>query len=310
MQPYHILIDNVFMQGIEKEDRTGTGTLSLFGEKMVFPNVAEKFPLLQTKKTYWKGVVAELLWFIAGDTTVKTLQDQNVHIWDEWVGEDGTIGPMYGAMWRSWPCTNGGVVDQLNNVIEELKSSPDSRRACVSVWNPELLPDTSVSPSENATQGKMALAPCHPFFQFYSVEREGVRYLDLQVYIRSNDLFLGAPFNIASYALLMMMVAKVTGMVARNLHYVVGDAHIYLNHLEQVRTMQRRWMEEIDKYIKKEGEIAKYIHKEELAAPSIFHTTPQVRFTEEVSRIEDFSLDNIELVNYEPLPAIPAPVAV
>lgn len=289
MQQYHDLVSRVLVQGTETEDRTGVGTTSLFGERMVFRQVNNYFPLLSTKYTYWAGVVKELLWFISGSTDVKVLKDQGVNIWNEWVGKDGTIGPLYGAMWRSWPNGDGTHVDQLQNIINTLRTNPDSRRMCLNVWNPSLLPDEGISPSDNVDNGKQALAPCHPFIQFYSRKAGDYRFLSLQVYIRSNDLFLGAPFNIASYALLLCMVAHITGHHIENLHYLIGDAHIYSNHKDQVAKMQRRW---------------------EKGSELISDNKVRVRFEGDIKEIEDFNVDNIILEGYDPLSAIPASVAV
>lgn len=289
MQQYHSVVKNVLESGTPSEDRTKVGTISTFGEKMEFKYVKSNFPLLATKYTYWAGVVKELLWFISGSTDVNVLKEQGVNIWNEWAGQDGTIGPLYGAMWRSWPNGDGTHVDQLQNIINTLRTNPESRRMCMSVWNPSVLPDEGVSPSENVDAGKQALAPCHPFIQFYSRKVGDYRFLNLQVYIRSNDLFLGAPFNIASYALLLCMVAHITGHETESLHYVIGDAHIYSNHMDQVAKMQNRW----DK-----------------GSELIMDNKTHIKFEGDIKEIGDFTIDNIILQGYEPLSPIPAPVAV
>lgn len=222
MQQYLNLLQRILSEGVEKSDRTGTGTISVFGHQMRF-NLEDGFPLLTTKRLHLKSIIYELLWFLKGDTNVKYLQDHGVRIWNEWAKEDGDLGHIYGYQWRKWQDYNGGTIDQIKNVIEEIKVNPDSRRLLVSAWNVADLPN-------------MQLPPCHILFQFYVVNGR----LSLQLYQRSADAFLGVPFNIASYALLLMMVAQVTGLKAGDFVHTLGDAHIYLNHLEQVKLQLSR----------------------------------------------------------------------
>lgn len=222
MKQYLDLLDNVLKNGKEKHDRTGTGTISVFGYQMRF-DLAEGFPLLTTKKLHLRSIIHELLWFISGDTNVKYLKDNGVSIWDEWADKDGNLGPVYGYQWRSWPAAEGRKIDQLKEVIEEIKKNPDSRRLIVSAWNVGEIP-------------KMALPPCHVLFQFYVAGGK----LSCQLYQRSCDIFIGIPFNIASYALLTLMVAQVTGLSPGEFIHTLGDAHIYLNHIEQVKLQLTR----------------------------------------------------------------------
>jgi thymidylate synthase len=222
MRPYLDLIDRILKHGVSKDDRTGTGTLSVFGHQMRF-DLAEGFPLVTTKKLHLKSIVHELLWFLAGDTNVKYLQDNGVTIWNEWADERGELGPVYGRQWRSWPTQDGNAIDQIKEVISEIRTNPSSRRLIVSAWNPADLP-------------KMALAPCHCLFQFWV----GNGRLSCQLYQRSGDVFLGVPFNIASYALLTQMVAKVSGLAPGEFVHTLGDAHLYRNHLEQARLQLTR----------------------------------------------------------------------
>lgn len=222
MKQYLDLCKRVLTEGTEKHDRTGTGTISVFGHQMRF-DLADGFPLLTTKKLHLKSIIYELLWFLQGDTNVKYLQEHGVRIWNEWADENGELGPVYGHQWRSWPDYNGGTIDQISNVVEQIKHNPDSRRMIVSAWNV-------------AEVEKMALPPCHSLFQFYVADGK----LSLQLYQRSADIFLGVPFNIASYALLLQMMAQVTGLKAGTFVHTFGDAHIYLNHLEQVKLQLTR----------------------------------------------------------------------
>lgn len=222
MKQYLDLLNRVLTEGSEKDDRTGTGTMSVFGHQMRF-NLEEGFPLLTTKKLHLKSIIYELLWFLQGDTNVKYLQDHGVRIWNEWADENGELGPVYGHQWRSWPDYKGGTIDQITNVVNMIKNNPDSRRLIVSAWNV-------------AEVDKMALPPCHTLFQFYVANGR----LSLQLYQRSADIFLGVPFNIASYALLLMMVAQATGLKAGDFVHTLGDAHIYKNHLEQVKLQLTR----------------------------------------------------------------------
>ncbi len=222
MKQYLDLLNRVLTEGTAKEDRTGTGTISVFGHQMRF-NLEEGFPLLTTKKLHLKSIIYELLWFLQGDTNVKYLQEHGVRIWNEWADENGELGPVYGHQWRSWPDYKGGTIDQIANVVNMIKSNPDSRRLIVSAWNV-------------AEVEKMALPPCHTLFQFYVANGR----LSLQLYQRSADIFLGVPFNIASYALLLMMVAQATGLKAGDFVHTLGDAHIYRNHLDQVKLQLTR----------------------------------------------------------------------
>ncbi len=222
MRQYHDLMERILADGAEKRDRTGTGTLSVFGHQMRF-DLARGFPLTTTKKLHLKSIIHELLWFLAGDTNVKYLNEHGVTIWDEWADESGELGPVYGRQWRSWPTADGGVIDQIAGVISAIRRNPDSRRLIVTAWNP-------------ADVAKMALPPCHCLFQFYVAKDR----LSCQLYQRSADVFLGVPFNIASYALLTLMVAQVTGLEAGEFVHTFGDAHLYLNHLEQARLQLSR----------------------------------------------------------------------
>ncbi|OZA77824.1 MAG: thymidylate synthase [Caulobacter sp. 39-67-4] len=222
MRAYHQLLQRILDEGVRKDDRTGTGTLSVFGHQMRF-DLAEGFPLVTTKKLHLKSIVHELLWFIAGDTNVRYLKENGVSIWDEWADAQGELGPVYGHQWRSWPTPDGGVIDQIAQVVSDIRRNPDSRRLIVTAWNPADVP-------------KMALPPCHLLFQFYVAEGK----LSCQLYQRSADVFLGVPFNIASYALLTLMVAKVVGLEPGEFVHTFGDAHLYLNHLDQAREQLTR----------------------------------------------------------------------
>mgnify|MGYP001342213990 FL=1 len=277
MKQYLDLMRHVRDNGIRKEDRTGTGTLSVFGHQMRF-NLAEGFPLVTTKKCHMRSIIHELLWFLRGDTNVRYLQENGVRIWNEWATESGELGPVYGAQWRSWATPDGGVIDQISEVIEQINRKPHSRRLIVSAWNPAVLPDESISPQDNAAAGKMALPPCHTLFQFYVLENR----LSCQLYQRSADIFLGVPFNIASYALLTMMVAQVTGLQPGDFVHTFGDAHLYTNHLEQVETQLAR---------------------EPLPLPSLW-------LNPEVKNIFDFRFEDFELRDYQHHPHIAAPIAV
>jgi thymidylate synthase len=235
MKQYLDLLRHVRDKGITKGDRTGTGTKSVFGYQMRF-DLAEGFPLVTTKKVHLKSIIHELLWFLKGETNIRYLRENGVTIWDEWATGEGELGPVYGYQWRSWPTTDGGTIDQIVDVVEQIKSRPNSRRLIVSAWNPAQLPDESKLPHVNAEEGMMALAPCHAFFQFYVADGR----LSCQMYQRSADIFLGVPFNIASYALLTMMVAQVTELEPGDFIHTLGDAHLYLNHLEQADTQLAR----------------------------------------------------------------------
>jgi thymidylate synthase len=269
MRAYLDLMQQILDEGVEKGDRTGTGTRSVFGHQMRF-SLADGFPLVTTKKIHLKSVVGELLWFISGDTNVQWLRDHGISIWDEWADDAGELGPVYGNQWRSWPAPNGETIDQLARVVESLKADPDSRRHIVSAWNV-------------ADLDAMALAPCHAFFQFYVAPQEsGTARLSCQLYQRSADVFLGVPFNIASYALLTQMVAQVTGLHVGDFVHTLGDAHLYLNHLDQAREQLTR---------------------EPRALPELW-LDPSVR------SIDDFTMDSIKVTGYDPHPLIKAPIAV
>ena len=264
MQQYLKLLKYVNDCGIKKLDRTGTGTLSVFGYQMRF-DLSQNFPLLTTKKIHLKSVIYELLWFLSGDTNIKFLKDNGVSIWDEWADQDGELGPVYGHQWRSWPTPEGKTIDQISNLIKQIKSNPDSRRLIVSAWN--------VGEIE-----KMKLPPCHAFFQFYVAEGR----LSCQLYQRSADIFLGVPFNIASYALLTMMIAQVCGLKAGEFVHTLGDAHIYLNHSEQVKIQLSRSIKE----------------------------PPIMKINKDKSSIFDFTYDDFILEGYDPHPLIKGTVAV
>lgn len=277
MKQYLDLMRLVRDHGVKKEDRTGTGTVSIFGHQMRF-DLQQGFPLVTTKKCHLKSIIHELLWFIAGDTNTKYLTDNGVRIWNEWATEEGDLGPVYGAQWRSWPSQDGNTIDQLSQLIEQIKTKPDSRRLIISAWNPALLPDEGIAPQENVRQGKMALPPCHTLFQFYVSEGK----LSCQLYQRSADVFLGVPFNIASYALFTMMIAQVCGLRPGDFVHTFGDAHLYLNHLEQVETQLAR---------------------EPKALPTL-KINPQVK------NVFDFCFEDFELLDYHAHPHISAPISV
>ncbi|WP_029035078.1 thymidylate synthase [Salinimicrobium terrae] len=284
MKQYHDLIKHVLDHGNEKGDRTGTGTKSVFGYQMRF-DLSEGFPMVTTKKLHLKSIIYELLWFLNGDTNVKYLQEHGVRIWNEWADENGDLGPVYGHQWRSW---NSEDIDQIKEIVETLKKSPNSRRMLVTAWNPSVLPDNSKSFSENVANNKAALPPCHAFFQFYvsppapeGGENAKPR-LSLQLYQRSADIFLGVPFNIASYALLTMMMAQVCGYEPGEFIHTFGDAHIYNNHLEQVNLQLSR----------------------------DFRPLPVMKLNPEVKNIFDFKFEDFILENYDPHPAIKGQVAV
>ena len=232
MRQYLDLLQHILDKGVKKEDRTGTGTLSVFGYQMRF-DLAEGFPVVTTKKLHLRSIVHELLWFLNGDTNIKYLKENKVSIWNEWADENGDLGPVYGAQWRDW---NGDGIDQISEVIDLIKNNPDSRRMIVTAWNPSVLPKSGLSFSENVARGKAALPPCHAWFQFYVANGR----LSCQMYQRSCDTFLGVPFNIASYALLTMMMAQVTGLRPGEFIHSLGDAHIYLNHVEQCKLQLTR----------------------------------------------------------------------
>ena len=264
MKQYLDLLDRILTEGVKKEDRTGTGTISVVGNQMRF-NLEDGFPLLTTKKLHLKSIIYELLWFLRGDTNIKYLKDHGVSIWDEWADENGELGPVYGHQWRSWPDENGGTIDQIQNVVNQIKNNPDSRRMIVSAWNV-------------AEVERMALPPCHTMFQFYVANGR----LSLQLYQRSADTFLGVPFNIASYALLLQMMAQVTGLKAGDFIHTTGDTHLYLNHLEQAKLQLTR-------------------------SP---RPLPRMIINPDVKDIFDFKYEDFQLEGYDPWPHIKAAVSV
>jgi len=264
MKQYHELMSHVLAHGAKKEDRTGTGTVSVFGYQMRY-NLAEGFPLVTTKKCHTKSIIHELLWFLKGDTNIKYLKDNGVRIWDEWADADGNLGPVYGYQWRNWPTPDGKHIDQITQVIDMIKNNPDSRRLIVSAWNV-------------ADINQMKLPPCHAFFQFYVADGK----LSCQLYQRSADIFLGVPFNIASYALLMMMVAQVCNLQLGDFIHTLGDAHLYSNHIEQANLQLSRDLRPL----------------------------PTMKINPNVTSIFDFTIDDFTLENYNPHPHIKADVAV
>ncbi len=264
MQQYHDLMTRILTEGTEKRDRTGTGTLSLFGHQMRF-DLQKGFPLVTTKKVHLKSIIYELLWFLKGDTNVKWLQEHKVSIWNEWADENGNLGPVYGAQWRNWQAADGSHVDQISWVVDEIKKNPDSRRLIVNAWNVGEL-------------SKMALPPCHAFFQFYVANGK----LSCQLYQRSADVFLGVPFNIAGYSLLTMMVAEVTGLNLGEFVHTLGDAHLYSNHIEQTKLQLSRDLKPL----------------------------PRMRLKRKVNSIFDFQFEDFELIEYDPHPSIKAEVAI
>lgn len=274
MKQYHDLLKHVQETGNQKGDRTGTGTISVFGHQMRF-DLSKGFPMVTTKKLHLKSIIHELLWFLKGDTNIAYLQENGVRIWNEWADENGDLGPVYGHQWRNW---NSEDIDQIKEVIETLKNNPNSRRMLVTAWNPSVLPDNSVSFSENVANGKAALPPCHAFFQFYVADGK----LSCQLYQRSADIFLGVPFNIASYALFTMMMAQVCGYEAGDFIHTFGDAHIYNNHLEQVELQ---------------------LSREPRALPKMI-------INPDVKNIFDFTFDDFTLEGYDPHPHIKGKVAI
>ena len=277
MKQYLDLLRHVKDHGTFKSDRTGTGTYSVFGYQMRF-NLADGFPLITTKKCHLRSIIHELLWFLKGDTNIGYLKENGVRIWDEWATEAGDLGPVYGKQWRSWEGPNGEVMDQIQWLLDEIKKNPDSRRLVISAWNPTVLPDVKHSPKENAAMGKQALPPCHCLFQFYVLDGK----LSCQLYQRSADIFLGVPFNIASYALLTMMIAQVCGLELGEFVHTFGDAHIYSNHLEQV--------------------------DEQLSRQPL--PLPTMRLNPVIKDLFEFTIDDIELVDYQAHPHIKAAVSV
>ncbi|MDC3032733.1 thymidylate synthase [Litorivicinus sp.] len=277
MRAYLDLLQLLLDEGTAKGDRTGTGTLSRFGHQMRF-DLNAGFPLVTTKKVHLKSVIHELLWFMQGDTNTQYLRDHGVSIWDEWATEDGDLGPLYGAQWRSWPTPDGRTIDQLTKVVESIKVRPNSRRLLVSAWNPSLLPDESQSPQDNVRAGRMALAPCHTLFQFYVANHQ----LSCQLYQRSADVFLGVPFNIASYALLTQLVAGQCGLGLGDFIWTGGDVHLYQNHVDQAREQLSR-------------------------EPRLLPTVTLVRTPDSIL---DYREEDIVIDGYKPHPHIQAPVAI
>lgn len=264
MEQYHALVERILNEGVDKSDRTGTGTRSVFGHQMRF-DLQEGFPVVTTKKLHLRSIIHELLWFLSGDTNIKYLKENGVRIWDEWADENGDLGPVYGHQWRSWPTPDGGTVDQISQLVDMIKNNPDSRRLIVSAWN--------VSDIQN-----MALPPCHTMFQFYVADGK----LSCQLYQRSADVFLGVPFNIASYALLTMMIAQVCDLVPHEFIHTFGDAHLYSNHFDQAKLQLSR----------------------------DYRPLPEMKINPDVKNIFDFKYEDFELVGYDPHPHIKAAVAV
>jgi len=264
MKQYHDLLSHILAHGVKKEDRTGTGTISVFGYQMRF-DLSEGFPCITTKKLHLRSIIHELLWFLKGETNIAYLKENGVSIWDEWADANGELGPVYGSQWRSWPAPDGRHIDQIEQLLHQIKNNPDSRRMIVSAWNVGLI-------------DQMALPPCHAFFQFYVAEGK----LSCQLYQRSADTFLGVPFNIASYALLTMMIAQVCGLEAGEFIHTLGDAHLYSNHIEQAQLQLTR----------------------------DFRPLPTMRINPEISNLFDFKYEDFELLNYDPHPHIKAAVAI
>ena len=274
MKQYHELLQHILDNGSDKGDRTGTGTRSVFGYQMRF-DLNEGFPMVTTKKVHLKSIIYELLWLLKGDTNIAYLKENGVRIWNEWADENGDLGPVYGHQWRNW---NSEGIDQIKDVIQTIKTNPNSRRMMVTAWNPSVMPDTSVSFSENVANGKAALPPCHAFFQFYVTDGK----LSCQLYQRSADVFLGVPFNIASYALLTMMIAQVCGLGYGDFVHTFGDVHIYSNHRDQI----------------------------DLQLSRIPKKLPVMKLNPAIENVFDFKFDDFTLVGYDPHPAIKAAVAV
>ena len=274
MQQYLDLIRHIQAEGVQKTDRTGTGTKSVFGYQMRF-DLSKGFPMVTTKKLHLKSIIHELLWFLKGDTNIEYLQENGVRIWNEWADEEGNLGPVYGHQWRNW---NDEEIDQIKDIIKTLKSSPDSRRMLVSAWNPSVMPDTSKSFAENVANNKAALPPCHAFFQFYVANGK----LSCQLYQRSADVFLGVPFNIASYALLTMMMAQVCDLEAGDFVHTFGDAHIYSNHEDQINLQLSRTPRSL----------------------------PTMKINPEIKDLFEFTFEDFELIDYNPHPLIKGVVAI
>ena len=277
MKMYHDLLADVLENGVEKGDRTGTGTLSVFGRQFRH-NLEDGFPLLTTKKLHFKSIINEMIWFLNGDTNTKWLKEHGVSIWDEWATEDGDLGPIYGKRWTAWPTQDGKTINQIDYVINTLKTNPNSRRILFHGWNVEYLPDESVSPQENARNGKMALPPCHLLYQFYVANNK----LSAHLYIRSSDLLLGNPYNLAGVSFLTHMLAQQCDLGVGEVVVTMGDAHIYLNHIEQVKLQLTRDPRPL----------------------------PKLVFKRKPESIYDYKFEDFEVVGYDPHPHIPAPVSI
>ncbi|MGI0118096.1 thymidylate synthase [Zooshikella sp. RANM57] len=277
MKQYLALMQHVYEHGVYRNDRTGTGSYSVFGYQMRF-DLQQGFPLVTTKKCHLRSIIHELLWFLKGDTNIHYLQENGVSIWNEWATDEGELGPVYGKQWRSWEGANGEVVDQISQLIYDIKNNPNSRRLVVSAWNPTVLPDTSLSPKDNAATGKQALPPCHCLFQFYVADGK----LSCQLYQRSADIFIGVPFNIASYALLTMMIAQVCDLQLGEFVHTLGDAHLYANHLEQAKMQLERTPLPL----------------------------PIMRINQDIKDLFAFTFEDFSLENYQFHPHIKAPIAV
>lgn len=277
MKMYHDLLADVLENGVEKGDRTGTGTLSVFGRQFRH-NLEDGFPLLTTKKLHFKSIINEMIWFLNGDTNTKWLKEHGVSIWDEWATEDGDLGPIYGKQWTAWPTQDGKTINQIDYVVNTLKTNPNSRRILFHGWNVEYLPDESVSPQENAKNGKMALPPCHLLYQFYVANNK----LSAHLYIRSSDLLLGNPYNLAGVSFLTHMLAQQCNLGVGEVVVTMGDAHIYLNHVEQVKLQLAREPRSL----------------------------PKLVFKRKPESIYDYKFEDFEIVGYDPHPHIPAPVSI
>lgn len=277
MKQYHELLKDILENGVVKGDRTGTGTISVFG-RQIRHDLSKGFPLLTTKKLHFKSIANELIWFLSGNTNIRWLNEHGVTIWNEWATEDGELGPVYGKQWTAWPTKDGGEINQIDYVVNTLRNNPNSRRILFHGWNPEYLPDESLSPQENAKQGRMALPPCHLLYQFYVANGQ----LSSQLYIRSSDSFLGLPYNIASLALLTHMLAQQCDLVPHEIIVSIGDLHAYSNHLQQIQTQLSRE----------------------------FRTLPKLMIKQKPKSIYDYRFEDFEVIGYDPHPSISAPIAV
>ncbi len=277
MKQYLELLEDIIENGVQKGDRTGTGTTSVFG-RQIRHRLADGFPLLTTKKLHFKSIANELIWFLNGDTNIRWLNEHGVSIWNEWATEEGELGPVYGKQWTAWPTKDGGAINQIDYVVNALKTNPNSRRILFHGWNPEYLPNDKLSPQENARQGKMALPPCHLLYQFYVANRK----LSAQLYIRSSDSFLGLPYNIASLALLTHMLAQQSDLIPHEIIVSIGDLHAYSNHMEQIQTQLQRDVRPL----------------------------PQLRINRRPDSIYDYKFEDFSIEGYDPHPSIAAPIAV